>query len=169
MSQTAEFSMVDGIKSIERSISELATSMESNQALQASTLVGRDVLVPGNRLVLEPGGKSGGAIDLPGSTSELTIEIATPAGEVVRTMELGAHQAGSVPFSWEGLRDDETGAGPGQYVVSARADMDGQTFSVPVLVGARVDSVTINRNPPGTTLNLQGVGPVNMNQVREFI
>jgi flagellar basal-body rod modification protein FlgD len=169
LSQVAQFSTVNGIQSIERSMSDLAVAMESNQALQASTLVGRDVLVPGNRAALSSGSPVSGAVELPVSTGELILDVMTPAGELVRRMELGAQGSGMVQFSWEGMRDDGAAAPEGYYVLEARAEVDGQPQSVPVLVGARVDSVTINRNPPATLLNLEGLGPVNVNDVREFI
>jgi len=169
LSQVAQFSTVNGIQSIERSMSDLALAMESNQALQASTLVGRDVLVPGNTAALGTGSPVKGAVDLPFSTSELTLDITTPAGELVRQIELGNHDSGPVQFAWEGLRDDGGAAPEGYYRVEARALRDGEPQSVPVLVNARVDSVTVNRNPPATLLNLEGLGPVSMNDVREFI
>ena len=37
LAQVAQFSQVNGIKSIEQSMSQLVTAMESNQALQAAT------------------------------------------------------------------------------------------------------------------------------------
>ena len=54
IAQVAQFSTVNGIKQVQESIGELATSFQSGQALQASTMVGRDVLVPGQRGVLHP-------------------------------------------------------------------------------------------------------------------
>ncbi len=169
LSQVAQFSTVNGITSIERSMNNLAQTMESSQALQASTLVGRDVLVPGNTATLGDAGKVRGAVDIPFSTSELVLDITNPAGELVKQIELGPQAAGTVQFTWTGTRDDGGAAPKGYYRIDARAVRDGDPQSVPVLVGARVDSVTVNRNPPATLLNLEGLGAVSMNDVREFI
>ena len=47
IAQMASFATVDGIGKMNHQFDTLNASMTSNQALQASSLVGRDVLVPG--------------------------------------------------------------------------------------------------------------------------
>ena len=47
IAQMASFATVDGIGKMNTQFESLNSSMTSNQALQASSLVGRDVLVPG--------------------------------------------------------------------------------------------------------------------------
>ena len=71
IAQVAQFSTVNGIKQVQESIGELATSFQSGQALQASTMVGRDVLVPGQRGVLHPGAMLSGAVDVASATGDL--------------------------------------------------------------------------------------------------
>lgn len=108
IAQVAQFSTVNGIKQIQESIGELATSFQSGQALQASTMVGRDVLVPGARGVLHPGGKLSGAIDVASATGDLSISVLAPSGQVVRQLDLGPQPAGLARFSWDGLDDVST-------------------------------------------------------------
>ena len=48
LSQMAQFSTVEGIGNLNKGIDELNGLYRSNQALQATALVGRDVLVSGN-------------------------------------------------------------------------------------------------------------------------
>ena len=50
LSQIAQFGTVNGITELQQSFSTLASSLQSNQALQASTMVGRSVLVESNWL-----------------------------------------------------------------------------------------------------------------------
>ncbi len=47
IAQMASFATVDGIGKMNTQFESLNSSMTSNQALQASSLVGRDELVPG--------------------------------------------------------------------------------------------------------------------------
>lgn len=49
IAQMASFATVDGIGKMNTQFESLNSSMTSNQALQASSLVGRDVLVPGRQ------------------------------------------------------------------------------------------------------------------------
>ena len=52
IAQMAQFATVDGIQNMESSISELNGTMASNQALTATTLVGRSVMAPGGEFAL---------------------------------------------------------------------------------------------------------------------
>ena len=61
LGQLAQFGTVNGITELQNSFADLATSLQSSQALQASTLVGRNVLIPGN--VVNFAGGSGAVCD----------------------------------------------------------------------------------------------------------
>ncbi|MCH9672510.1 MAG: hypothetical protein K0U93_13805 [Gammaproteobacteria bacterium] len=50
VSQVAQFSSVSGLSEIQKSLGDLVGAFQSNQALQASTLVGREVLLPSTAL-----------------------------------------------------------------------------------------------------------------------
>ena len=72
LGQVAQFSTVTGVQDMHQAITDLAASFQSNQALQASTMVGRDVLVPGSRTLLGADGTLKAAADLPASTGTMT-------------------------------------------------------------------------------------------------
>lgn len=169
IAQVAQFSTVSGIKQIQESIGELATSFQSGQALQASTMVGRDVLVPGERGVLHPGGMLSGAVDVASATGDLDISVLDPSGQTIRQFQLGAQPAGLARFSWDGLDDAGEAAPPGNYVIRATATIDDQTQALPTLMSARVESVTLSNQPGGLTLNLESLGPVNINDIRQLL
>jgi len=169
LSQLAQFSTVTGINGIQQSMASLAGSLQSSQALQASTLVGRDVLVRGDRAQLADGGMLSGAADLTNSVGDLVVTITDPAGSLVRTLDLGAQASGKVPFSWDGLTDAGTRAAPGYYQVQASVHGEAGNVAVPTLLQRRVDSVTLRRDPPGTTLNLHGVGAVDLDAVEQLL
>ena len=54
LSDMAQFSTVAGLKEIKDSFNNLATSLQSSQALQASSMVGRTVLIPGSIIISGP-------------------------------------------------------------------------------------------------------------------
>ena len=64
ISQMTSFSMAEGISQLSSQFTQFTQNMSSNQALQASTMVGRDVLVPSNKTFVESGGTATGAIAL---------------------------------------------------------------------------------------------------------
>ena len=169
LSQVAQFSAVSGIEDMRSSMADLASSMQSNQALQASMLVGREVLVPGNIASLIPGEAYEGVVDLGVSSPQVTLDVFDAAGQHIRQIELGAHAAGPVRFSWDGLNDAGQAAPAGIYSVRANAVIDGQNEAVGTLIRSRVDSVTLGAHPAGLTLNLKDLGPVSFNDIRELL
>ena len=67
LGQLAQFGTVSGLAQLQTSFDGLASSLTSDQALQASGLVGRSALVPGAEALLA-NGKLSGAVDLPSLT-----------------------------------------------------------------------------------------------------
>ncbi len=168
MAQVAQFSQVESVQSMERSIANLAQSLQSSQALQASTLVGREVVVAGRTLGHEAGKADTAAVELPASTANLRVAISKPSGEVVKRLELGPQTAGLTDFTWDGTDGSGTPLGAGNYVLTATAEYDGRQEAVDTLVRARVDSVTLDAQSPDLTLNLNGLGTVPMSAVKQL-
>lgn len=168
ISQMAQFSSVTGLAELQQSFEKLANSMQSNQALQASTLVGRTVLVPSAVGTLPTGGALAGAINMPASGSSVGVTIQDSAGQVVRRLELGTQAAGEVYFNWDGLSDAGTAAQPGRYFVSADAGFNGETVALETLMSSSVASVTLGQGGNGLTLNLTDGNVVDFSSVKEI-
>jgi len=94
LTQMAQFSAVTGLKDIKDEFKDLSAALQSSQALQASSMVGRRVLVPGNETELPEQGPLKGAVELPASTSNLSIKITDARGELVKTLDLGRQATG---------------------------------------------------------------------------
>ena len=169
LAQMAQFSTVSGIQDLQLAFNDLSASLQSNQALQASSLVGRTVLVEGDTASLAPGGTLNGMVELPASTSAVTLNVLDQSGQLVRTLELGPQEAGSVHFSWDGITNGGQPAPASSYRVSAEAILDGETTAVSTRIGATVESVSIGANGTGMVLNLAGIGPVELSQVQEIM
>ena len=166
--QMAQFSQVTGLEKLQTSFDSLATSLQSNQALQASTMVGRTVLVPSSTGLLPQDGTLNGVMELDKSSSNVSLNITNATGELIRSVSMGNQAAGAVPFSWDGLSSDGTRMPPGRYTVSAIAQNNGTTSELSTLVNASVESVTLDQNTRGITLNLKDMGSIGFNQVREI-
>lgn len=169
LGQMAQFGTVSGIQDLQASFNQLADALQSNQALQASALVGRSVLTPGGRGVLEQGGEVAGVVDLPASTTALTINVKDNTGQLVRRLEMGPQAAGTVQFKWDGMTDDGQAAPPGVYQVSADAVLDGTVTAVETRVAAKVESVSIGRGGQGVVLNVAGLGAVPLSEITQIM
>ncbi|MBI3343958.1 MAG: flagellar hook assembly protein FlgD [Gammaproteobacteria bacterium] len=167
LGQIAQFSTVSGIQELQGSFGQLASAMQSNQILQASSLVGRSVLAPSGQGVLPKEGGLNGAVDLASSTSKLTVGIFNSKGELVRTLELGPQPEGQARFSWDGLTDSGEQAVPGTYFIKTEAIVEGKNQAVDTYVSAKVESVSVAKN--GLSLNLGGAGPVELSKIKQIL
>lgn len=171
LTQMAQFGTVSGIQDLQKSFTDFATRITAGQALQASGLVGHSVLTPATQGLLETGKKVSGNIDLSGSTTNLNVKITDPkTGSVVRNLSLGEQAKGSVPFTWDGQKEDGTLANPGLYKIEASAGIEGKNTVLETFIKAAVESVNMGGNSGGITVNLAGgAGSVNFNQIKEIL
>lgn len=169
LAQLAQFNTVSGIQDLQKSFSDFASSMQTNQALQASGLVGRSVLVASETGVLSQGASLDGQINLPQSTAGLSMDIYDMSGQAVRHIDMGSHGAGPVRFSWDGKADSGELLPSGSYTVKANAQMNGQNQAISTYVAAHVDSVTLGQGGAAPTLNLAGLGAVPLAQVQQIM
>ena len=168
LAQIAQFSTVQGIGDLNSNFSALSASLVSNQALQATNLVGHQVLAPTGVAALKSGGSIRGSVAWPAASGDVVVNVRDQAGQVVRRLELGSQAAGSVDFKWDGLKNDGTFAAPGSYFLSAEASVNGQFESVDTLLASDVRSVTLS-NSGGLLLDLDGVGALDFSEVRQIL
>ncbi len=166
--QMAQFSTVAGIQDLQTSFSTLASSLQSNQALQAANLIGRSVLVPGNTGLLAPNGALSGAVDLSAAASDVQLSVYDQNGQLIRRLDLGPRANGTVRFTWDGIRDDGQFAAPGIYTIRADAAVDGHAVAPPVSIMAAVESVTLGPAGQDLLLNLTGLGSIAFSDVKQI-
>ena len=168
LTQIAQFSTVEGIGDLNAGFEQLSSSLVSNQALQASNLIGRSVLAPTGVASLQPGGSIRGSAQLPAASGDVTVSVYDQAGQLIRRIDLGSQAAGNVDFQWDGLRDDGQFAAPGNYFVSTEASVDGTNEAVDTLLASEVRSVTLS-NSGGLLLDLDGIGALDFKEVKPIL
>ena len=81
----------------------MASDLRSSQALQASSMVGQSVVVPGNNYgFLQQGDLIAGYAEVPATTANLSVQIQSRTGQTLETISLGQHDQGPVSFRWDG-------------------------------------------------------------------
>jgi flagellar basal-body rod modification protein FlgD len=166
LGQLAQFGTVQGLAGLQTSFDSLATSLVSNQALQASTLVGRSALVETSTIDVAAGHSVAGAIDLPASSASVSLSIRDVTGQPVRTIQLGAQPKGLAEFTWDGLADDGTAVQAGTYTFSAAYFEGTETVAADTLLRAPIDSVLLGGD--GFNVELRGIGELPFTAVREI-
>lgn len=168
LSQLAQFSTNDGVSKMQESMQQMANSLQSNQALQASALVGRKVLVSSDSLKLDSEGDVKTAIDIPPGASNLNAFIYSDKGELIKTMPLGQQEPGFFQFAWDGTGQDGKRLTEGKYKVAVHGTYMGKEVAFNTMTSANVDSVSIGQNGEGLKLNVAGVGAVSLDEVRQI-
>ena len=144
--QLAQISTVSGINQLNSTVSALGASMQATQSLQAAALIGHDVVVGGNDLDLSTDKTSGitdaqGGVALSGDADAVKVTVSDEAGNVVRTIDLGAQKAGDQYFHWDGKTDSGSAAKDGHYTFTVTATAAGKAVTFDTLMVARVEGV----------------------------
>lgn len=170
LGQMAQFGTVSGIQGLQDSFSGLADSLFSNQALQASSMVGRSALI--SSPVGFMSGDSGlkGAVEVSQSVANLTVSIVDTAGQTIKKMDLGGQAAGDIDFHWDGTNQNGASMPEGEYRIVAEGMINGQPQAMSTLVEGHIESVSLSGGGAGITFNLTGMGQAgfaDLKQVRE--
>ncbi|UCJ14687.1 flagellar hook assembly protein FlgD [Pseudomonas sp. MM211] len=164
IAQLAQFSTVEGVEKLNSSMETILSGYQSSQALQASSLVGRKVIVPVDKAVVDTSESFKASAVLPTSSSNVYVNVYDSAGSVVSRINLGEQQAGNVSFIWDGKDSSGNVMKPGTYRFEAQATYGNETKGLYTLLPANVDSVTLGGNE--LMLNLAGIGNVPLSQVQ---
>ena len=174
VAQLAQFSSVEGLERLNKNF----TSFMSNNALQASSLVGRNVSVQSDTSALVSGGIVSGSVDLAYPTNDLKINIYNSAGTLVQSVPVNELPKGEAVFRWDGQNMEvngnlmdwnagESAAAAGSYRFEVTANQNGKPEALATSLSANVNSVTIGEGG-GLVLNLAGIGPVDVKNVKQF-
>ena len=163
-SQIAQLSTVNGINQLNNTLLALSGQMDVSQSMQAASLIGKGVLVPGSKVLLgsypdDPTEKETtpfGA-DLISSAANVVVTIFDAGGNAVRQYELGPQAAGVLSLDWDGTSDDGSPLNDGAYTVQVAAmDADGKTLPVEPLTYGQVSSVAYSSSGLRIDLGLAG-------------
>ncbi|MBV1840468.1 flagellar hook assembly protein FlgD [Photobacterium ganghwense] len=156
IAQMASFATVDGINKMNEQFGLLNTAMTSNQALQASSLVGQDVLIPKSTSFKTAEGDVSGRVLLTNSLDQAVMRVENAQGELVRTIDLGAKGTGDHDIAWDGKGEDGKTLPEGRYTVKVSGMVNGQSKDFEVFTHANVNSVLLGKGDGGVMLNLAG-------------
>jgi flagellar basal-body rod modification protein FlgD len=165
-SQLAQLSTVTGIEKMNTTLQALINSQQSSQSMQAASMIGHGVLVPGTDLALT-GGQAIFGVEATEAADEVTVTIRDTSGNTVRTMKLGEQEIGAVPLTWDGKNDDGAAVADGKYVVEVAAKAGGQKSAAAALSFGEVLSVSTGSQ--GVKVNLPNGNAIDLTAVRQIL
>ena len=166
VAQMTSFTMADGISQLNDKFESFAASMTSNQALQASSLIGQNVLVQGNvgHMSSDAAGVSGVVVNEQ-SVQNMTITVENRYGEVIKTIDAGTQAAGNIQFEWDGKDTQGNDMPAGDYVISATGELNGEGVQLNTAINRHVGSVSLAGSGQGVILNLDGEVSISLDDV----
>ncbi len=165
-SQLAQLNTVSGIEKLNATMAQLLSGYNESQAMQATGVIGKNVMVAGNALPLASGQAVGGAL-LEGAAETVTLTIKDAAGKLVQTESLGAKEAGSFYFAWDGKDSTGTVLKDGSYTFAVDATSAGNKVPASAMQIGTVSAVV--RSKDGFLLDLGALGEVAFKDVQQIL
>ena len=169
IAQMAQFGTVSGIGDLNTAFANMSAAFQSNQALQASTMVGRSVLLESDTAGFNKEGILSGAIELDQSATQVVLTVKDQAGQIVNRQDLGFQSAGLVDFNWDGTLENGTKLTDGVYTVSAEVHRGNDVTGGKTLTSSLVESVTLGKGGQDLTLTVSNLGDISMSKIRKIM
>ena len=158
LAQMAQFSTVNGLDTINKTLESMSTQLGSSRVLDAASMIGRQVLVPGTIARADASGSINGVVDLASSVSSASIRYSdAESGALLHQVDLGAQPSGRLEFSWNDMPSDITAANRAVRV-SVMVGENGQSVGVAPMVYARVTGVEVPSDGTEFNLNIEDYG-----------
>ncbi len=163
-SQIAQINTVTGIQQLNYTMLGIAEQFSSMQTMQGATMIDRTVVLEGDKLPVADGvGK--GMFDLKSTAKNVKVEILTPGGQLVGTVNLDAKEAGRHQFEWDASK--YTGSTSDLKFKVTALDSKGVAVESTPLMQSKV--VSTGASDGQLTLNLANGATVTYDKVRAVL
>jgi flagellar basal-body rod modification protein FlgD len=162
-SQMAQIQTVSGVEKLNTTVAALNAQFVQLQALSGAALVGKDVLVEGNRMLADDTGVGHAGVELGSPADSVSVQVLDGAGRVIDTVDLGALGAGRHSFDWIPPNNVDPSQAA-RFKVAAK--LGATDIKTTALARDRVDAVSTDAN--GLVLELANAGPVTYDKVKAF-
>ncbi|MBI5058311.1 hypothetical protein HZB60_00860 [candidate division KSB1 bacterium] len=168
-SQMAQFSSLQELQGIgsalDQSIQANLLLAQSFNNTMATSLIGKIVKADSNTVQVDGNSDTELNYKLGAAATDIKIEVRNADGEVVRTIELNAQEAGNHSFTWDGLNGDGKPVVSGDYTFSVTAQgADDVTVETSTFVQGLITSVNYE---DGTVVLMMGDRKIQLSQVLE--
>jgi flagellar basal-body rod modification protein FlgD len=163
-SQLAQMNMVSGLENLNATMKILLGSYNEALSLQAANLIGKNVLAPGNQLVLTEEGALFG-VELETAADRVEVSILDANGAEIARQSLGQQNAGSLAFFWDGADTNGDKAGVGQYRFAVNATLNGEPVAAKSLQAGTVSALV--RGNDGFLIEVAGLGNISLDNVKQ--
>ncbi len=111
VTQMATITNSTGIAEMNQKLGAISDALTGSRIGDAASWIGKSMLVESNIAAPNAHGEYGGVVALSEASDNVTVDLLDGNGEVVKTIDLGAQDKGSVNFYWDGKDADGNSIG----------------------------------------------------------
>ncbi len=138
VSELSQFSSLEQLTNLNEGMDSLIDATERQDMISAVNFMGKEVTASGDALSKKNGKISELSFDLTEDANAVLVNIIDEDGNIVRTVDLGAMNAGNHEFTWDGLDYVGNEAEDGAYSAAVAAETTGGKI---MLVSTEVSGV----------------------------
>jgi flagellar basal-body rod modification protein FlgD len=165
--QLAQLTSVEQLTGINERLDKLASTTKSGYGASLLGMIGKDVRFDASQLAVEDGKPSRLNYQLAADATNVVATVRNASGAEVRTVELGAVEAGNRTFAWDGKTQNGRPAPDGKYSVTIKGTVGGQPTGIAVEAEGAVDGVDLSADPPVLLVNGARLTLDRVRQVRQ--
>ncbi|HNR13748.1 MAG TPA: flagellar hook capping FlgD N-terminal domain-containing protein [Thermodesulfobacteriota bacterium] len=145
--QLAQFSSLEQLQNMNESMEYLLLYQSSMNNAQAVSFIGKEIRAIGNQTQVNEGVVDPIHFELQDDAQAVYIHVYNEAGELIRTVETGAIDAGQQSYTWDGKDDEGQAAPDGVYTFEVLAvdELDESVTVTPYIIGV-VDGLELKNN-----------------------
>lgn len=167
VSEMAQFSQLSATDAINTTVSGLASSLDTSQALSSSSLVGQYVMVPSSSLTYSSGSDAVGAVNMT-SAGTVDVTVKDSSGNTVTTIPVTSSSSGLTEFEWDGTDSSGNAVSSGTYTMTASNGSSTLTTYAAGEVVSVTPAGTSSGSTGSTALDVSGVGEVALSDVAKI-
>ncbi|QIQ41924.1 MAG: flagellar biosynthesis protein FlgD [Buchnera aphidicola (Microlophium carnosum)] len=165
-SQLAQINTANGIERLNNFTIQFSNHVNKNQNLQLSSLIGRHVIVPNEKIIHSKNTKTRFGIALFDNADSVKIEITDKNNTVLHVKKITNVEPGIHTFLWDGKDLNDQSVDTGKYNIVVVAQTKGEDIRVKSLSEAVVNSVIMSANIPIIKLGEAGTTtPLNILEI----
>lgn len=154
-SQMAQINTVNGVEKLNRTMQAMSSQIVQSQVLQGASLVGHDVVVPGNTMAFNDDNLGQGGFEMGSSADSVQVQVVDALGKVRDTIDMGKLEAGQHSFDWPS--DEKTAEAGATFRVVAKLSTGTPVTVTPLMrdrvnaISAKGDSISLDLENSGRT------------------
>lgn len=165
--QLTQFSMLEQLTNMNDTLTSGLSALTLQTATGAASYIGKSVMASGYELTVEDGKASSASYTLGSDAKTLKAYVYDADGNLVRTQELGAKDAGEYTFSWDGKDDDGQAVDDGTYTIAiVGTDSGGDELKADTSISGVVSGVSVESG--AIMLTLKDGRKVNLTSVQSI-